>query len=576
METQSSGRKAANANGYHIVVKNLANCTTETDIRNLFSNFGARYVEIHRKRSKGAQAFVMFMNVSSASAAFDILSTRNIRLHAKQLKLDYTDYYKKIKTEIAPPFVMMNGDDIYNILPIEIIAKIIGYLPYRDQARLERVSKLWRMASLSTHSTVKHFKIDKRWPSGWHGVELSRKCFYWLINRVKTYTWTLQLSECTVLSDMSELLEVIIKSCPNLHAVDLREVLFLPEMGKDLYSIAPRLTELTIGPSDGLVEPELIKILKEAKKLVKFRMIYTIVTGKLLTYLNPNLEILIVQHCHHVKSSHMCEAIERLQNLKHLEITACPKLDDSVLRALINNTNISKTIETLKFSYFPNPIPNYDGEGFPHFEYQEVYMKCKADFTLPGILFIKRYTNIKSLALRFCGWVTEEVLYEITDTLPQLEYLDLSGCTNIIGSFALDPLAKLENITTLKLNHLHSTVDGSVLNEFKKLKVISCRNSLGFDNKAICAAITNCPYLSTITIEDCLVIGKPVILCALSTIRNNNRTSPLTIHVADSGISKDMKFPQNDLLRICYERLHNFSYKASIPYKSKRVCLIDY
>lgn len=74
----------------------------------------------------------------------------------------------------------------------------------------------------------------------------------------------------------------------------------------------------------------------------------------------------------------MREAIERLQSLQYLELNACIRLDDSTLWALAYNTYISKTMETLKFSYLPNPVLDYDGDFLPLYEHHECYIKCKS------------------------------------------------------------------------------------------------------------------------------------------------------------------------------------------------------
>ena len=563
METyRSLSVRSTICKSHHIILKNLANCTSNKDVMALFCKYGLKHVEIQRKKSKGARAFLRFISVDCADIVHNIMTANSIRLHAKQLQLKYTDYYNK--TVIAPP-VNIERNSIYNILPIEMISKIIEYLPHVDQAKLERVSKLWRLASLSSHGKMKHFEINWRWPSGWCGEEFTRKCFYWLINRSKQYVYSLTLTECTILSDLSELLGVAVRICPHLHEINLKEILFTPKMADDLLFIAPKLTALTLGPSTVAIDSELTEVFKEAKKLVELTLSETFITGESLTFLNTNLETLIIEKCEYVESSHICETIRRLRILEHLEVNTCAKLDDSILRAIVYNTSISKTVKTLKLAYVPNPVKK-DGKYLPQFEHQEYYIKCDVGPTLIGILLVKRYTNIKHLTLKFCSWVTKEVVNEIGENLPQLEYLDLSGCSNITGTFALDPLVKLKNITVIKLNHLHSTIDGCILREFKKLREVSCRNSLGFNNKAICRAITNCPHLSKIIIEDCYSIGKPVILCALSTIRDNNRTLPLTMYVADSGICKSMKFTSNDTLKICYDRLRYTTYIVTIPY----------
>ena len=116
-------------------------------------------------------------------------------------------------------------------------------------------------------------------------------------------------------------------------------------MAENLYFIAPRLTAVTLGRSEGPIEPELTKIFKEAKKFVKLKLVWTRIIGELLTFLNADLESLIIDHCHYMKSLYLCEAIGRFQSLKHLEISAYIELDNSILQALVYNTYISKTMD---------------------------------------------------------------------------------------------------------------------------------------------------------------------------------------------------------------------------------------
>ena len=58
---------------------------------------------------------------------------------------------------------------------------------------------------------------------------------------------------------------------------------------------------------------------KEARQLI---LLQTTITGKSLTFFNTDIESLIVI----VRTSHMCEAIEKLRRVQPLDINACTAL----------------------------------------------------------------------------------------------------------------------------------------------------------------------------------------------------------------------------------------------------------
>ena len=106
------------ANKYHVVVKNLAYCTTSIDLMVIFHKYGLEYVEIQRT-SRGSQAFLTFLSFDSANIAVDA-AANGIYLHSKKLKLQYSNYYNKSKMIMARPVVMNEINSIYSTLPMEI------------------------------------------------------------------------------------------------------------------------------------------------------------------------------------------------------------------------------------------------------------------------------------------------------------------------------------------------------------------------------------------------------------------------------------------------------------------------
>lgn len=64
------------------------------------------------------------------------------------------------------------------------------------------------------------------------------------------------ISEYAVSYGLSELLEAAVWSYPNLHELNLKEVTFTSKKAKELCLIAPRLSVLTLGTSEGTIESE--------------------------------------------------------------------------------------------------------------------------------------------------------------------------------------------------------------------------------------------------------------------------------------------------------------------------------
>ena len=67
-------------------------------------------------------------------------------------------------------------------------------------------------------------------------------------------------------------------------------------MAKNVCLKTSRVSALTLGPSKGPIEPEKIKVIKEAEQLVELALLQTTITGKSLRFLNTDVESLIIDH----------------------------------------------------------------------------------------------------------------------------------------------------------------------------------------------------------------------------------------------------------------------------------------
>ncbi|XP_076386390.1 uncharacterized protein LOC100879238 isoform X2 [Megachile rotundata] len=536
--------------GRRLFVSRLASHTRKGKLMDMFAPYGAEHVVILRKTTSN-QAFITFRRKKGANQALDAGKIR-IHYHNRKLKISPADSRHEAKlippsgtAQLSPDSILVNEIP----LPIEIISKIAQYLSFVDRSKLEQVSRNWRLGSLTSYNSIHHLDLnDQRWLDGWEGKEVTTEAFYWVIKRVGTFLKSIVLGDNLLAQNLRpQVLAITIKNCPNLTHIDLTETTIRPSSLRYMLELGPRLYMLGVGKCEGPIDSELTEILKIATKLIIFKAKDISITGKSLIYINPNLQQLSFEMCNGLIPSFLYSAILKLQALTHLTISYCELIiTHNILQALFNNSPIRNTLINISF---------HDGISFEWRSNDQLQLELRPTIEL-AIALPARYSNIVSLYLTLCRWITSETIEEIGQHMRQLETLNISGCINIRGTFGLNSLSRLTKLRIIEINYMHLKVGGYFLKSLRSLIEIHCRDSLGITDEDMCGAIRNCAHLLIIDIEGCNKIGRPTLECAISTVRNSHRLTPLAIYVGGSGIAHKTNYKGNLSLHVHRLRRH--------------------
>lgn len=111
---------------------------------------------------------------------------------------------------------------------------------------------------------------------------------------------------------------------------------------------------------------------------------------------------------------------------------------------------------------------------------------------------ILRYVNLRHLNLSHSTPVDDYFVTAIVENLKNLTHLNLNKCDSL-SNIALKKLGQLENLEEISLNW--TKVDGSVLVEFKNLKILRCQYTSVNDNDVI-KVLDNLPYLEHLYLDN--------------------------------------------------------------------------
>lgn len=546
------------AEGRRLMVTRLASYTQKKDLLKAFQPYGIEHAVVLRKPT-GNHAFLTFGTKEQATTAM----AQTFTIHKRKLRLLYADPWHEAKL-IKPrpavnPFPGLELREKIS-LPVECISHIARFLPFQDRARLEQVSRRWRLGTLASFHEIRHLDLtDWRWPDGWSGKEVSTEAFYWLVQRAQ-HIQTLTVTEETLSQRLRpQIIPITIKNAPELTDIDITAAPIRPSAIRHLAETSVNLEHLGIGECLGNIEADLGRALEKAAHLKSFKAVRTTFGGRSLLHLRIGLESLTIYRCKGLRAEILQEAIGRFQKLEHLELNFCEPLpDNGILVALTGNMALHQTLKTLKIHAYTFAEAHHDQEALQEANAMDVEAAAFVELDIgpagQELLEVQSYTQLLHLSLTFCAWVTGRTVREIAERIPQIEQLNLSGCTNIRTEDALDPLDALTRLRILEVNDMYPTLQANVFGRLHALEKLHCRNNPGINEEQICGAIRNCPHLTVIDVEGCASIGKALLVCARNMIRRSSRSSPLAFYMGGTALTRQTKLKSNFLLRVFYDR----------------------
>ncbi|XP_029054605.2 uncharacterized protein LOC114881887 [Osmia bicornis bicornis] len=406
---------------------------------------------------------------------------------------------------------------------------------------MEGVCRAWRLGSLASYAATRTLTTeDWRWPAGWDHRIVSTEAFYWAVKRLGPYVTGLRLDDRQIARGLRpQVVAIAVRSCPLLTRVDLTGARVRPAALRDLASAALALTELRVGQSFGSVESELSALLAPASRLAVFVASTTEFAGVALMRISPGLRELRLKSCEGVLSAPVGAALAALTCLSAVELTQCRSLtSEEPLRALVENESLHVTLRELIITDVDfSPLPDEEQEGeieAPRMlDPQFIELQIGPAETARTVAEV--FTELRTLTTMFCGWVANAFVINIGSHLVRLTELDLSGCSNIRGQFALEPLSTLPELIRLTINNLHPSVGGQVLGIIASLEEIRARDSQGINDEDVSGAATGCLRLRILDVEGCLAVTDRTLHGATEIVRRQGRTALLRLSVGGTS-----------------------------------------
>ena len=340
---------ASRPNSRRIFVSRLASYTKKENLLKVFEPFGPIHAVIRRKNS-GNVAFITFATPEQAVLVVEAAAAQPILCHKRKLKVSLGDSWHEMalipfNTAPADP----PGPDPFGGLVIKPWGASVlpELLPDPDRARMERVSRLWRRASLASHRGTSAIDLeDWRWDNEWGSKPISTEAFYWMLQRCGRYVSHISLDERSLSSSLKpQVLAIACEGCVNLSTLDLRSVTIRPSA---LRALKGKLTlrSLSLGKCEGPVDQYLSQVTSGLRHLSIQNNTFT---GKCLEK-GFELDILEIENCLNLRDACISSALALCSGLSQLKISRCPGLrSPGTLTALTRNTRASETLEYLTF-----------------------------------------------------------------------------------------------------------------------------------------------------------------------------------------------------------------------------------
>nr|XP_034194887.1 F-box/LRR-repeat protein 3-like [Osmia lignaria] len=354
---------------------------------------------------------------------------------------------------------------------------------------------------------------------------------------------TLRLNDRAITENLRpQALTIAVRGCPFLSNIDLSGATIRPPAIRDLTPTAGTLRTLSLGHCQGHLDLEMARLFGAATQLLDFEATATEFQGKSLRRIAPSLRTLRLWQCPSVLAEPLSDTLKGLLSLVNLELTHCDGLtSDQPLQQLITNRNLHRTLEDLRItgvSFDPIMLdPELADVEVPE-DLQAPYVELNIGPANAGTSLAEAFTQLHTLHLRFCGWVSNSLVIQVGEHSKTLECLDISGCSNVRGQFALEPLAALPRLKELYLCNLHPSVGIQALGSVTTMEEVQCWDSAGVTDEDVCQIIEGCPLLSRFNVEGCQGVTQQSVVGATDIVRRRGGTRVLSLWVGETGANR--------------------------------------
>nr|XP_034194557.1 uncharacterized protein LOC117610836 [Osmia lignaria] len=448
-------------------------------------------------------------------------------------------------------------------LPEEVLARIARFLNFADRARMEGVCRAWRAGALASYASEQVLSTtDQRWPQGWAHPSVDTEGLRWAIMRLGPYVSELRLDDRWVAERLRpQVLGIAARGCPRLTTIDLTGATVRPSALRDLASNAERLQRFYLGRTIGNVEPELSEVFVAAPHLASFVATGSGFAGAALSRMAPTLQEVRLRDCASLSSASVAACLAAQRSLSSVELVQCRALSSAEpLDALMNNEDLHRSVQELvviDIDFAPiidgaeeEEIP--DAADVPDPVFIELQLgPVEAARSLPEL-----FRQLTILRVLFCGWVDVTFIRSVGEHLHQLLELDISGCSNVRGQFALESLGNLPRLEKITINNLHPTVSAPALATIATLEEVRARDSQGITDEDTTAIVRGCSRLVALDVEGCLGVTNQTVIESTEIVRRQGRATVLSLSVGGTSVDRWVRVRPSLVLRVLYDRVY--------------------
>ncbi|XP_047996217.1 uncharacterized protein LOC125234075 [Leguminivora glycinivorella] len=356
---------------------------------------------------------------------------------------------------------------------------VLNYVPILDIIRTERVSRRWQRAVLIYLRGIRFriISVDEEYEEKKNNIEshsfIRSLILSWYGRGNKNYDsfakWTNKLGASVVATYCKDLetLKIMKAHCPNLEALTLLHVYYLPESREEItpYTLKEDfkcLKKVCFNGSHASDEYVSQFMGDRALEELEFKSCYEI-TGQCLNIVNiSKLKSLVFDICYNLKSQHIISAMSQLNELTKLVLNDVPSELCSDIQLVLNK--LAK-LEWLEIN---------ETTGC-------VYSHARTD--QPSLLHVEPLCQLGNLKYLSIGIkVTDNVIETVTEGCKELTRLELSNCEDL-SSQAVRAICQNAGVrlTTLGLHAFDSLTDDDVVLCISGCPKLTCLSISGTD-----------------------------------------------------------------------------------------------
>lgn len=272
-------------------------------------------------------------------------------------------------------------------------------------------------------------------------------------------------------------LTIIGKLCPNLTNIDVTALTVCASGIRTLANNCRNITKFNLGPSTYSCDNELKCLFKLNQNLEYLAITKNSILGKCLLCLpEQTMNTIILDHCDYLQDTHLSLALKKLENLKHLAINECIGVAKHTLEVVGRHCKNLKTLElsgdfpsaqtadmlylihlvnleVLKITYNSKVSNDFLTDLVQHCQQlTTVDITGCSNVNDVGLTAIATLVRLEKLIVSYMHHVTDDGLKNmcglkelecrgclfsdrgmttLIESSPQLQLLDLSGCTYI-------------------------------------------------------------------------------------------------------------------------------------------------